>query len=225
MTAAYLGGTSIGGQVPTLADTYQTIISAIQTATTALNAQVTAILAAKQVIRIPATAPFLSQLLANQGIQANLTLQLTDPGDYFSGLIAGLTAIESQLTAIPPPQMAADLSLQIANAAAIAELLQEIIDQIDEALALLDVIAEAILAVISALSVYLSNTLTSYLLTSGVHSFFFEGALASFGTEANIVTPQSGVPGAAPVRMVFFFVQATDIAAVNAMNAIFRVSP
>lgn len=225
MTAAYLGGTTIGGQVPLLSDTYQALLTALGTTVTALNAQVTAILAAKQAIRIPATSPFLAQLLANQGIQGQLTAQLTNPADYFDSLISGLTAIGTQLAAIPAPEFEADLSLQIANAAAIAALLQEIIDQIDEALALLDVIAEAIQAVIATLNSFLTTNLITYLTTAGVHSFLYEGALAGFGTEANIVTPLSGFPGAAPVRMLFFFVSANDIAAVNALNAIFKVLP
>lgn len=225
MTAAFVGGTTIGGQVPLLSNTYTSLLAAVTEAVAIVNTQVAALLAAAQTIRGVAVAPFAAQLEANLDVQAQLQIQLSDPTTYFTDLALAVNGVLAALEAIPAPDFPIDLQLQIEAAATVALILQGQIDLIDEAIALLTVISNALGNLSTFLSSYIATNLSSYLTTTGVYSFIFQGNLNTFGTEADLVTPLSGIPGVTPVRMVFFFVPANDVAAVNAMNAIFKVLP
>ncbi len=225
MTAAYCGGTTIGGEVPLLSNTYTSILQAVTEAVVICTSLSSDLLAALQAIRAVTTVPLEVQLQANLDIQVNLNTSLEDPAAYFADLYQSLLALQAQIASIPPVEFSPDLEFQIAAAVDIAAQLQAQIALIEEALALLNAIVERLNALTAFLNQYIVTNLISYLTTTGVHSFIFQGNLNTFGGEANAVTPLSGFPGTAPVRMVFFFVSANDVAAVNAMNALFKVTP
>jgi hypothetical protein len=225
MTAAYLGGTTLGGQVPVLSNAYITLLQAVTQAVATCTSLASDLATALQAIRAVAVVPLEVQYDANIDVQADLNLNLTDPVAYFSDLVAAVQAVEAALLNIPPTDFAPDLQFQLDAAIDIGLQLSTQIELIDEALAALTVIINALNALAAFLNSFLAQNLISYLTTAGAHSFIFQGNLNTFGSEANVVTPLSGFPGTSPVRMVFFFVSANDAAAVTAMNALYKVTP
>ncbi len=225
MTVAYCGGTTLGGEVPLLSNTYTSLLQAV-TEAVAICTQLSAdLISALQAIRAVTTVPLGVQLQANLDIQVALNLNLSDPTAYFADLYASLLALQSQIASIPPTEFAPDLELQIGAAVDIAAQLTSQIEAIDAALELLNVIVGKLNTLAAFLNSYIAQNLISYLTTAGAHAFIYQGNLNAFGGEANAITPLSGFPGTAPVRMVFFFVSANDVAAVNAMNALYKVTP
>lgn len=225
MTTAYFGGTTIGGQVPLLSDTYTSILQAVTHAISTCTQLSADLIAALQAIRALTAVPLEIELQANLDIQASLQLNLSDPTTYFDELIAATQAVYNQLVSFPHTDFEPDIQFQIAAAVDIAVQLGGEIALIDQALAALTTISNALNALAAALNQYIVQNLVSYLTTAGVHSFLFQGNLNTFGSEADTITPLSGFPGTAPVRMIFFFVSANDVAAVNAMNALYKVLP
>ncbi len=232
----------VGSALQSLKATVDTELGNIANAQTAIDAQVDAIGTAKAAIRVPAVADFQAQLDAAVALGASFDLQLSDPAAYLSGLLDGIAQLQTNIGQLQPQlaiqgQIDATASTELTMTAKI-----EAVDAQLEALATISTaiatqltaigniraaLSAAVSAVLGALSAYAS--MLAELGTAGAHVFLFEGNLGDIGTDLDAAIAGLGagvgIDASTPVKVPIVAVDSGDSAKVQAVDAVFRVSP
>ena len=113
----------------------------------------------------------------------------------------------------------AAVDLQLAALASISAILDVLAAA---ALAVNIAIGAAIAAVSAALTAYAD--MTSAMAAAGVHSFLYTGALSGLGAAIDAVTASCGLGASVSVTAPIVLVATSDGAALDGVNAVFRVS-
>lgn len=249
MTATYLGSHTVGNSVPgirvemdhlaialsNLRDAAQVALTGINMCSLMLNAQAIQIPSIKSAIRIPSVAMPQANLDAAVNFANAFLPAITDPLSYLSQLLAGLTSVQANLSAALPVVV---VDTQLAAAQLQAASFGAAVDAIDAALAALDDLGSALLAILAACSpvhAALSAAITAagnaiirwqaYTATisaSGAHCFFVEAQLQNVGAELQSVLASSGIGATVVVRVPVVLVEQGDASASLAVDAVFR---
>lgn len=218
----YLGGVSVGGEIPAVSAALVGLADAVTRANALLQQVAQAIRDAKLAIRVPAVFGLELQLSANLDVQAAINLNLGDPLGYAAGIIAAVEGVVAAITTLPPlPALDAQLSASLALAAS----LELQIGTIDLALGALDRIVDMILALIASLSAALAAlaTLLRQLSQTGAHSLVYRGPLGGLGLGFDAVTPLTGISPGTFVTAPLVLVTDASAPAKAALEAVFKV--
>lgn len=207
----------MGEEIPSVTSGLQDLANSITAAVTILNDAATALRLAKSAIRVPAVSDFEAQLAAVTG------LNFPPVGLYIEQLIQGVETVLAEITSLPPLSVLAN---QLGATVGIAAGLELKIGLVDTQLAALDLIIDQLIRLITQLAAALRaySLLATTLAVTGAHAFVSTTALTSLGNSFDSVTPLTGIPGSVTVTAIMLLVPNASVAALNALNATFKVA-
>ncbi len=247
MTATYLGGGSIADVIPGLADVLVLAGEGLRDARTAVDGAIGQlgvissalsgaagqIEGAKDGLVNSALAPITAQITSAQNYLSSLGA-IGDPSAYLLGVLAGIDQARALIAALSGSAYLSQLTngvnaaidgLEAQGASVVGDLdsLTDVTSQLGPVLGAISQLSTELTAAnaatLGAMAAY--TAMASAILNSGVHSFWYTGALDQLGTELDAATPQSGVSGSELIAGPILFAKTTDAATVATLQGIF----